>query len=320
MTAFLRSALTALTLVLPAPALFAAPEATRTPVIDMHAHCYTDAPEWKTKQANPVTGKAMEATDSAAHQRISLAEMRRLNIVKAVVSGDIDSLLRWEKEAPDRVIGGFMVDDPKKIDLDLIRRESKAGHIQVIGEVATQYSGFAPNDPAMEPLYVLAEELDIPIALHMHPGPPGVAYEGAALRARMGDPLLLEDVLVRHPKMRIYVMHAGWPFLDQLIALLYAHPQVYVDIAVVNWTQPAKEFQRYLRTLVEAGYGRRIMFGSDQMVWPEAFEMALKAVNDCAFLTPAQKSDILYHNAARFLRLEPIPPPAAPGSLPTLPR
>ncbi len=140
------------------------------------------------------------------------------------------------------------------------------------------------------------------------------------MRARMGEPLLLEDVLARHPKMRIYVMHAGWPFLDQTIALLYAHPQVYVDIAVVNWTQPAKEFQRYLRTLVEAGYGRRIMFGFDQMVWPEAFEMALKAVNNCAFLTPDQKSDILYHNAARFLRLEPSKPAGPPGSLPTLPQ
>jgi predicted TIM-barrel fold metal-dependent hydrolase len=172
----------------------------------------------------------------------------------------------------------------------------------------------------MEPLYALAEELDMPIALHMHPGPPGVPYEGSPLRARLGEPLLLEDVLVRHPKMRIYIMHAGWPFLDQMIALLYAHPQVYVDLGVIDWTQPAKEFQRYLRTLVEAGYGRRIMFGSDQMVWPEAFAMALKAVNDCAFLSPDQKSDILYHNAARFLRLEPSKPVGPPGSLPTLPQ
>jgi hypothetical protein len=313
-----RSAFCALTLILPARFVFADPEPIRQPVIDMHAHCYTDAPEWKTKQANPVTGKAMVATDSAAHQRISLAEMRRLNIVKAMVSGDLESVQRWEKEAPDRVIGGIVVEDPTKIDFDLIRREYKAGHIQVIGEVATQYGGIPPNDPRMEPLYALAEELDLPVALHMHPGPPGVAYEGSALRARMGEPLLLEDVLVRHPKMRIYVMHAGWPFLDQMIALLYAHPQVYVDIAVVNWTQPAKEFQRYLRTLVEAGYGRRIMFGSDQMVWPEAFEMALKAIDDATFLTAEQKGDILYHNAARFLRLEAPKPGGPPGSLPTL--
>jgi len=28
--------------------------------------------------------------------------------------------------------------------------------------------------------------------------------------------------------LRLYVMHAGWPFLDKMKALLYEHPQVYV--------------------------------------------------------------------------------------------
>jgi predicted TIM-barrel fold metal-dependent hydrolase len=78
----------------------------------------------------------------------------------------------------------------------------------------------------------------------------------------------LEDVLMRHPKLRLYVMHAGWPMSHQMVALLYAHPQVYVDVAVIDWAIPRREFHQYLRRLVEAGFGKRIMFGSDQMVWP----------------------------------------------------
>jgi hypothetical protein len=160
----------------------------------------------------------------------------------------------------------------------------------------------------MEPIYALAEELDVPVGLHMHPGPPGAPYppfEMTRMRAANGNPLLLEDVLVRHPKMRLYVMHAGWPFLDETVALLYAHPQVYVEVGVIDWTQPPAEFHRYLRRLVEAGYGKRIMFGSDQMVWPETIPMAVEAIESADFLSPGQKHDIFCGNAARFLRLDP---------------
>jgi uncharacterized protein len=50
----------------------------------------------------------------------------------------------------------------------------------VIGEVGAQYEGILPNDARMEPLYSLAEELDVPIALHMHPGPQGAPTRRSA--------------------------------------------------------------------------------------------------------------------------------------------
>jgi uncharacterized protein len=56
--------------------------------------------------------------------------------------------------------------------------------------------------------------------------------------------------------------------------------------------------------MVEAGFGNRIMFGSDQMVWTDAIGMAVEGVRSAKFLTPKQKRDILYNNAVRFFRLE----------------
>jgi predicted TIM-barrel fold metal-dependent hydrolase len=56
---------------------------------------------------------------------------------------------------------------------------------------------------------------------------------------------------------------------------------------------------------VEAGFGKRIMFGSDQMVWPQTIEVAVDSITQAPFLSEAQKRDILYNNAARFLRLAP---------------
>jgi predicted TIM-barrel fold metal-dependent hydrolase len=51
--------------------------------------------------------------------------------------------------------------------------------------------------------------------------------------------------------------------------------------------------------------GKRILFGSDQMYWPDAIGEAIRAVDEAPFLDATQKRDILYNNAARFLRLNP---------------
>ena len=87
-------------------------------------------------------------------------------------------------------------------------------------------------------------------------------------RAALEQSAAARGLLVRHPKMRVYVMHAGMPMVDEMIMVMNAHPQVFVDIAADNWGVPRKEFHFILKRLVDAGYGKRIMFGSDQMVWP----------------------------------------------------
>jgi predicted TIM-barrel fold metal-dependent hydrolase len=93
------------------------------------------------------------------------------------------------------------------------------------------------------------------------------------------------------------------PMTDEMIMVMNAHPQVVVDIAADNVGVPRPEFHHHLRRLVDAGYGKRIMFGSDQMVWPQTIEVAIEAITEADYLTAGQKRDILYNNAARYLRL-----------------
>ncbi len=45
------------------------------------------------------------------------------------------------------------------------------------------------------------------------------------------------------------------------------------------------------------------MFGSDQMKWPDAIERSIRFLNSLSFLTKKEKEDILYNNAAKFLKL-----------------
>jgi uncharacterized protein len=282
-----------------------AQQLARQPIIDVHMHAYGKDDRWTYKVGNPATGRAMTATNEPAHMRETFSEMKKYNIVKAIVSADYEAVLRWKVAAPDKVLASYSFDDPAAVDLEFLRKEHAARRLVSIGEVAAQYEGLAPNDPKLEPLYALAEELDIPIGIHIGLSKPGISYDDSPkYRATLSNPMLLEEVLLRHPKLRLYVMHAGWPMLDQMIALLWAHPQVYVDVAVINWAIPREEFYYYLRRLVNAGFANRIMFGSDQMVWPDAIGVAVETIESATFLTKEQKRDIFYNNAAKFFRLD----------------
>ena len=275
------------------------------PIIDVHLHCYSSDPRWNARTPNPVTHQPLTATNETAHMAETFAQLKKYNIVKGIISGDYDAALRWSAAAPQRFLIGYSFEDVAKADLDFIRREHAAGRLKVIGEVGTQYEGLAPNDPRLEPIFALAEELDIPVAYHIHPGPQGAIYKGSPLmRQSLNSPLLLEDILIKHPKLRLYVMHAGYPRVDEMINMLYAYPQLYVDVGVIDWTRSHREFHAYLRKLVDAGFAERIMFGSDQMVWTDAIGMAVEGVRSAKFLTARQKRDIFYNNAVRFFRLE----------------
>ena len=286
-----------------------APGHIQQPIIDVHMHCYTQQ-DWQDNNIpNPVTGKSLTAKDANEHFSETLAQMKRYHIVKGMISNNFeyDVALAWRKKEPGRFLVGYGFDDPSKVDIELLRREIKSVRIDAIGEVDPQYLGIAPNDLRLDPIFALAEEMDIPVGFHIHPGPMGAVYKGSPeMRQSINSPLLLEDVIIKHPKLRLYVMHAGYPRLDEMINMLYAYPQLYVDIGVIDWTRPKKEFHYYLRRLVEAGFGDRIMFGSDQMTWTDAIPMAIKNVRSATFLTEKQKRDIFYNNAVRFFRLKEI--------------
>jgi hypothetical protein len=195
-------------------------------------------------------------------------------------------------------------------DITWLRGEVKAGRIKALGEIVSQYLGVPPGDSRMERYWALAEDLDIPVGIHMGPGPPGAAYDSSPVprkhpqfRMAYGDPLLLEEVLLRHKRLRVIVMHAGWPRLESMVALLYAHPNVYVDTGGLQSDRivPRAGYYLYLQRLVESGFGKRIMFGSD---FPDQIEMGIDAIVAADFLSADQKADILCNNAERFLRLD----------------
>ena len=250
------------------------------------------------------------STDDELRDR-TLAELRRLNVL-SLMSGPPEILETWRAAAPDNVLSAQSVEvigpDGTLTPIADLRALHAAGKLTAIAEITTQYAGIMPDDPRLEPYYALAEELDVPIGLHTGPGPPGVTSFGSP-DMRVAHPLAFQEVLARHPRLRLWLMHAGWPMGDETIALLYLYPQVYVDIGVIDQILPRAGFYDYLKRLVDAGMIDHIMYGSDNMLWPEGIESSIRAIQDAPFLTEAQKRAILYDNAARFLRLD---EPSAP--------
>ena len=284
------------------------------PIIDMHMHTF----EWNKygdpPQPNLITGNVPEARTDAEAIEAYIAEMDRYNIVLAVGSGQLETAKKWKAYAPERFLIG--IEFPRYtapvnkrleqwLDIDELRKLYESDQLQIMGEICAQYAGVAPNDPKLEPYYALAEELNIPVQLHTGFGPSMSPYMGDPnFRMRYGNPLLLEDVLVKHPKLRIYIAHGGYPNLEDTIALMLMYQQVYMDISAINWLLTPEEFHAYLQRLMEARLGKRIMFGTDQMIWPETVAMSIEAIESATFLTEEQKQDIFFNNAADFLKLD----------------
>ncbi|HUF03245.1 MAG TPA: amidohydrolase family protein [Aridibacter sp.] len=287
---------------------------TPLPIIDMHLHA-KDAPQEQRLLCIPVTVygiidpkcpnpmKSPLKDTELVNQSVEV--MNRRNMFGVIGGKDLQTIRRFAQAAPDRLIPAYDYEfgDEKPLSIEALRNYVKSGDLKVLAEVLVQYSGVAPNDKVMEPLWKLAEELDVPVGLHLGEGYPGAPYLGdPSYRVRFGNPLLLEEVLVRHPKLRIYIMHYGSPMVDEMIAIMYTYPNVYIDIGGNTWPYPKEYFYSQLKKFVDAGFGKRIMFGSDQMYWPELIETSIEIVERAPFLTREQKRDIFYNNAATFLR------------------
>ena len=273
------------------------------PVIDVHLHVGKAAPG----APNPATGQPTTANTDAEREALTLEQMRKHNIVLGLVSGPDDAMRSMRTAGGERIWAGAILDDGATPlpSPEVLRAAFASGELKVLGEIGAQYHGLDPSDPWFEPYLALAEEFDIPVGIHTGLGPPATPYGCCPkFSIALGNPARLEPMLKRHPKLRVWIMHAGWPYLQETKALLYMYPQVHADVAVINWIIPRAEFHAYLQALVTAGFGDRLMFGSDQMVWPEAVGQAFAGVDSAPFLDAAQKRAIFHDNAARFLRLD----------------
>jgi uncharacterized protein len=175
------------------------------------------------------------------------------------------------------------------------------------------YTGVQPDDKKMSPYWAIAAKYDLPVAIHINRGPPPGAGPRRdpkccpAFDGEMGNPALLRPILQRYPRLRILLQHVGGSgspgnetFAKETLALLTDYSTVYFDMSIINSDAPADLHQAAPRQLIDAGFGDRIMFGSDT----RPAGPILRRLESIDWLTAPQRPAILYDNAARFLRLD----------------
>src|SRR6202521_943364 len=190
-------------------------EAKAPPVIDVHAHAMDGTfpgvapmcPNTSKFTASDPKGKeeqfgwvkepcspALYPSAAGEYMKDVLAEMERLNVT-AVVFGDPKSVQKWKDAAPARIIPGTSFSNGmapgQRIAVEELRKNFTNGGFKVMGEIGLQYEGISPSDPSVDAYFALAEELDIPVAIHMGTGGSGRANVAMPkFRGSMGHPRL----------------------------------------------------------------------------------------------------------------------------------
>lgn len=270
-------------------------------IIDVHLHSYSDIDYWGGR-THPTGIESPKNAD--AHLAKTIAIMDKHQIEYAVVSGSVESVEKYVL-ADSRFIPGYM-DSEELIPIDTFELLIKEGKIKVFGEVAGVYFGRTLNDPIYAPYLKICEQYEVPVAYHTGGGPPMTPYRCCPnFRITLGDPYLIEDVLVRYPKLQIYLMHGGEVYFEHAVRMMSMYRHLYVDLGVILWVDPMiKDYAvRLLKLAQKAKTLDRIMFGTDQMVWPGSISKSIEFLNSLDFLSEKEKRMILYENAKTFLKI-----------------
>ena len=268
-------------------------------IIDMHMHSYTEKEFWVGTARN---GLASSKTAKETLEQ-TIQKMNQYNIEFAVVCGSIESLEIYTK-ADKRFIPGYQDSEETLIPVKQFEELIKSGKIKVFGEVMAVYKGKTLADASYKPYLAICEKYGIPVGYHSGGSFPNAQNLGwPNYRIKLGDPFLIEDVLVKYPKLKLYLMHAGENFYENTLRMMDGYPNLYADLGVEMWLHPmTKDFAiKFLKSAKEYGVLERVMFGSDQMVWPEAITNSIDFLNALDFLTKEEKEMIFYKNAKKFL-------------------
>ncbi len=246
-----------------------------------------------------------------------LENLAAAGVYKTAVSSSWNLQQKYQNTAQLTVLHGLMFPCPEaKVpyslqfcfenqaefpDIIWVENLMKEGKIQFIGEILSQYYGISPSDEKLFPYYALAEKYGIPVGIHT--GLAGPNHGSPNFKVSLGKPILMENLLQKFPKLKVWIMHAGAPFLEETIALMKYYPNVYIDISAINnpYIFPKQEFQNIIKTFIDAGFEDRIMFGSDN----GDIKLTIENVENLDFLTSEQKEKIFYKNAEIFFQRNP---------------
>ncbi|MCA0317628.1 MAG: amidohydrolase family protein [Proteobacteria bacterium] len=154
----------------------------------------------------------------------------------------------------------------------------------------------AINDRKMYPLYAKCIELDIPVNIHCSINFATSTY------MKLGHPMLLDEVMVDFPELRVCASPPGFPWVHELIGVAWRHANVRIGLVAVR--------PKYL-TVAGSGYEPLLQYGrtilKDRIIFGSAYPLGpigrAVAEIDALPIEDSVKQLWMHDNAKAFLRL-----------------
>lgn len=226
-----------------------------------------------------------------------LEYMEKYNVEKAVLSAvdtqywqiSNDWVAEQVGQYPERFVGCAAVnpEDGMKAVFELERAVKDLG---LKGVLILPYAVQKPlNDKIMYPFYAKCCELDVPVHLQ-------VGHTAPLFPSDVGRPILLDEVALYFPELRILASHIGYPWTDEMIAVAWKHDNIFIDVGTHYPKYYQHQFLHYLNT-----YGRdKVLFAS---CFPLTdYDRQMKEIAEIEFKEDS-KQKFLRENAIKFWRL-----------------
>lgn len=200
-----------------------------------------------------------------------VCEMEKNGIKKAVLHaefayGNIDQLNKavgeTVKEYPDKLIG-FAGLNPLSSENPLTDIERYFNEWNMKGlNLQTCVQGWYANDRRLYPIYAYCQENKIPVAIHS-----SINFM-MNRKIDYGHPLHLQEIACAFPDLTIIANHGGWPWVIEMVAVAWKHPNVYIDIGGISPKYIAKPgtgwepFLTYGNSILQD----QILFATDSLI------------------------------------------------------
>lgn len=170
------------------------------------------------------------------------------------------------------------------------------------------HGGFYPNDRALYEAYELAQSRDLPVLIHT-----GIKAQRTQ-RMIYNNPLYIDDIAVDFPRLKIIIMHAGYPWTEEALILSHLNENVMLDLTfldVLSYTYDRPLMRDVVKRAVKVLGSEKIIWGSEgEYLGLDAFaDEGINRVFKCLeelysydFLSERDKENILYNNIRRILR------------------
>jgi hypothetical protein len=207
----------------------------------------------------------------------------------------------YARQHPEKVIGFACVDPAVDNVQETLGRAVELGLRGV--KLGPIYQNIHPTDPRMLEVYAFAERHRLPVMFHQGTTFPRKAPLKYAL------PLLLEDVALEFPALKMVVAHMGHPWIEDTIVMIRKQPNMYADISALHYRP--WQFYNALISAKEYGVLDKLLFGSDfPFTTPEASIAGLRNFNSIVEgtklprLTDEEIENIIHSPALERLGLE----------------